>query len=339
MGWIHWGFGLVIASLCGRELTKSLYKRKISVHYPLIATASYTSMLLWHAGTTASAPLLINTPGHFLFNEIGLVPLKETIFLPLNLIVCACIAVIVPLVIIQMIPSRKIKTIDEFDVDLKSNIQKIHTIEKAKTFSEKMERSYLTNFFIGIAGLIFLIQYFHKEGWQNLNHNIVNFLFLVIGLLLHPNPLSYSKAIANSVKGTTGIILQFPFYGGIMGLMRDSGLGHDIANIFVQLANQQTLPFYSYLSSVVTKLFIPSGGGEWAVEGPVMLQAAKSLNAPYGLTTMGIAYGNMVGNMFQPFWAIPLLSIMGLKARDIMGYCLVIFFFVFPILAVALWHG
>ncbi len=124
-----------------------------------------------------------------------------------------------------------------------------------------------------------------------------------------------------------------------MGVMRESGLGHEIANVFVRLASGETLPFYAYLSSVLMKFFIPSGGGEWAVEGPVMLQAAKSLGAPVGLTTMGIAYGNMVGNMFQPFWAIPLLSIMGLKARDIMGYCLVVFFFVFPILAVALWKG
>jgi short-chain fatty acids transporter len=118
--------------------------------------------------------------------------------------------------------------------------------------------------------------------------------------------------------------------------MRESGLGHEIASLFVQFADGRTLPFFAYLASVVTKLFVPSGGGEWAVEGPVMLQAAKQLGAPVGLTTMGIAYGNMVGNMFQPFWAIPLLSIMGLKARDIMGYCLVIFFLAFPILGIAL---
>ncbi|MBI2606930.1 MAG: short-chain fatty acid transporter [Deltaproteobacteria bacterium] len=342
LGWLHWGFGLVMASLAGRELAKSLNQRKITAHYPLIGAAAYTSMLLWHAGTTASAPLLINTPGHFLFKEIGLIPLSETVFLPLNLLVCGAIALVVPFVIVQLEPRRGVRTIDEFAADLgtalKTRVFDHEAEEKGKTFAEKLERSYLVNAVVGVFGAVFLIHYFRLEG-LNLNHNIVNFLLLSVGMILHRNPMSYARAVARSVKGTSGIILQFPFYGGIMGVMRESGLGHEIANVFVRLASGETLPLYAYLSSVLMKFFIPSGGGEWAVEGPVMLQAAKSLGAPVGLTTMGIAYGNMVGNMFQPFWAIPLLSIMGLKARDIMGYCLVIFFFVFPILAVALWKG
>jgi short-chain fatty acids transporter len=337
LGWLHWGFGLVMASLAGRELGKSLNARKITLHYPILGTAAYMSMLLWHAGTTATAPLLINTPGHFLVKEIGLVPLSETVFLPVNLITCGFLALLVPFLLSRLIPKRNISTIDEFDVDLKFSIKPpSHSEEKAKTFAEKLEKSYLSNAILGLMGILFLAQYFRQEG-LNLNHNIVNFLFLTCGILLHRNPMQYAKAVAHSIKGTSGIILQFPFYGGIMGIMRESGLGHQIANLFVGLADGHTLPFFAYLASVVTKLFVPSGGGEWAIEGPVMLQAAKQLQAPVGLTTMGIAYGNMVGNLFQPFWAIPLLSIMGLRARDIMGYCLAIFFFVFPILAIALW--
>ena len=335
LGWIHWGFGLVMASLAGRELAKSFHERKITVHYPILGTAAYMSMLLWHAGTTATAPLLINTPGHFLFKEIGLIPLSETVFLTRNLITCGFLAIVIPIVISLLMPRRNIRTVDQFNVDLAEGPCGRPHEEKAKTFAEKLERSYLTNFVIGLMGVILLVQYFRREG-LNLNHNIVNFMFLMVGLLLHRNPLEYARAITNSVRGTAGIILQFPFYGGIMGMMRDSGLGHEFASIFVQFANGHTLPFFAYISSVITKFFIPSGGGEWAIEGPVMLQAAKQLGAPVGLTTMGIAYGNMVGNLFQPFWAIPLLSIMGLKARDIMGYCLAVFFFAFPILAIAL---
>ena len=335
LGWLHWGFGLVMASLAGRELAKNLHKRNISIHYPLVGAAAYMSMLLWHAGTTASAPLLINTPGHFLFKEIGLVPLSQTIFLPTNLIVSAVLLVTTPLVIGQLLPRRNIRTIDEFDVEI-AVTPTPSSEEKPKTFAEKLEKSYLINALVGAMGFTFLLQYFRNEG-LNLNHNIVNLLFLTVGMLLHRNPLSYARAITNSVRGTSGVILQFPFYGGIMGMMRDAGLGTEIANLFVQFANGKSLPFFAYMASVVTKLFIPSGGGEWAVEGPVMLQAAKQLHSPVGLTTLGIAYGNMVGNMFQPFWAIPLLSIMGLKARDIMGYCLVIFLFTFPVLAIALW--
>lgn len=335
LGWLHWGFGLVMASLLARETAKSLHKRKIQIHYPLVATAAYTSMLLWHAGTTASAPLLINTPGHFLEKTIGLIPLSETIFLPSNLIVCIFLTLTIPIVVTQLSPKRNIRGINEFDVDLQLSPLK-KSLEKPRTFAEKLERSYVTNLVIGGLSIVFMYNYFQQNG-LNLTHNIVNFIFLALGMLLHRNPVSYAKSISNSVKATSGIILQFPFYGGIMGIMRETGLGHMLASFFIDHASKQTLPLMAYFASVVTKLFIPSGGGEWAVEGPVMIQAAKELGSPIGLTTMAIAYGNMVGNMFQPFWAIPLLSIMGLKARDIMGYCLVIFFFVFPILAVALW--
>ncbi|HRK02810.1 MAG TPA: TIGR00366 family protein, partial [Oligoflexia bacterium] len=334
LGWLHWGFGLVAASLMGRELARNLHKRKIFVHYPILGTAAYMSMLLWHAGTTASAPLLINTPGHFLEKQIGLVPLTETIFLPSNLLVCLILAITIPFVIAGLMPRRHYRTIDYFEIEEPKPIRASE--EKGKTIAEKLERSYSLNLTIGVLGLVFIAQYFRKNGLLGSNHNIVNLLLLSLGLVLHKSPLAYARAVAQSVRGTSGIILHFPFYGGIMGLMRESGLGHEISTIFVQMATGETLPFFAYLASVVTKLFIPSGGGEWAVEGPVMLAAAKELSSSVGLTTMGIAYGNMVGNMFQPFWAIPLLSIMGLKARDIMGYCLVVFVFAFPILGIAL---
>ena len=158
----------------------------------------------------------------------------------------------------------------------------------------------------------------------------------MLGLMLHGSPVAYMKAAAGSMRGAAGIVIQFPFYGGIMGLMIGSGLGHDIAGVFTHFASAHTLPFFTFVSSVMSKLFIPSGGGEWAVEGPVMLSAAKELHANIGKTIMAVAYGNMVGNMFQPFWALPLLGIMNLKARDIMGYCLVLFCFACPLLAVVL---
>jgi short-chain fatty acids transporter len=203
------------------------------------------------------------------------------------------------------------------------------------TPAERMDRSRATTLVVGGAGIAFCLAYFRAHG-ADLNHNVVNFMLLSVGMLLHPSPVSYAKAISASLRGTGGIVLQYPFYGGIMALLRDGGLGHLIAEPFVALASAETLPFCAYLASVATKLFIPSGGGEWAVEGPIMIQAAKALGASVGKTTMGIAYGNMVGNMFQPFWAIPLLAILGLEARAIMGYCLIIFALALPVLGAAL---
>ena len=335
-GWLHWGFGLIGAALLAKEMAKTLAKKQILVDYPLLGTAAYSSMLLWHAGTTASAPLLINTPGHFLESKIGLIPLSQTIFLPWNIFSCVFLFIITPWIIVRM-HSRNPRPASEYiDLEPTSEMSQdgIRSIQSL-TPAEKLDQNPYLGKTIGLLGLISLILFWIHSG-MDLTHNIVNLLLLSIGLVLHRSPTTYAKAISGSVKGTTGIILQFPFYGGIMGLMEGSHLGQAIAGIFLHFSTAKTLPFFSYLASVFTKLFVPSGGGEWAVEGPVMLEAAKNLGAAVGKTTMSIAYGNMVGNMFQPFWAIPLLAILGLKARDIMGYCLVIFLFAFPFLGLVL---
>lgn len=332
LGWLHWGFGLISAALLAREVAAQAKARGMKLHYPLLGAAGYTSLLIWHGGTSGSAPLLVNTPGHFLDKEIGLVPLNETIFNPMNFIACGVLLFTVPFILAAMTPKS-----DEIEITTETlaEMQPVSVEIDRSTLAGRIDASPLTSWLIAGLGATFLILHFRAKG-ADLNHNIINFLFLMTGLLLHRSPVAYMKAVQQSVRGTAGIILQFPFYGGIMGIMKGSGLGHLIADFFAQFATSGTLPFYTYLSSVFSKLFIPSGGGEWAVEGPVMLEAAKRLGTSYGKTVMAVAYGNMVGNMFQPFWALPLLGIMGLRARDIMGYCLVVFCFAFPVLGIIL---
>jgi short-chain fatty acids transporter len=335
LGWLHWGFGLVAAGLFAREVAAQARRRGTELHYPLLGAAAYTSMLLWHAGTTATAPLLINTKGHFLFAEIGIVPLSQTVLTPSNLVACGVLLATVPFVVAAMRPRAGALPIgDEALAETAPEAPAPAPAER--TFATRVDESYATSAVIVLLGAAFLLPYLWRNGLSALNHNVVNFAFIMLGLLLHRSPVAYARAVARSLRGTAGIVLQFPFYGGIMGVMRDSGLGHAIASFFVGFATVHTLPFFTYLLSVLTKLFVPSGGGEWAVEGPVMIRAAKTLGASVGQTTMGIAYGNMVGNMFQPFWAIPLLGILGLRARDIMGYCLVLFLVAFPVLGLTL---
>ena len=351
LGWVHWGFGLMAAATFAREVAASCRERNVRVHYPLLGAAAYMSMLLWHAGISASAPLLINTPGHFLAGVIGIVPLRETIFQPVNLVVCALLAAVVPFVIAAMrpdpvnaseIPLEFVRTF-RGDVAESSTGAAYRTgtgdapaMHELETPASRVDRLRIWSWIPAAIGFVYLAHHFRSAGVLDLNHNVLNFGFLMAGLALHRSPVEYSRAIAQSVKGTSGIVLQFPFYGAIMAMMKRSGLGELIADQFVSLASTHTLPVFTYFASLVTKLFVPSGGGEWAVEGPVMLRAAERLGASVGLTTMGVAYGNMAGNMFQPFWALPLLGILGLRARDIMGYSLVVFVIAAPVLGAAL---
>jgi short-chain fatty acids transporter len=338
LGWLHWGFGLMTAAMLAREVAHCCRERGVLVHYPLLGTAAYMSMLLWHAGLSASAPLLINTPGHFLMEQIGVVPLRQTVFLPVNLGVCASLWILIPWVVRAMAPSEA-TSVREVEARVASRDDESPSVEHeraAPTLAQRMDSFRGWQLVVALIGALFLVRHVRAKGLLDINHNVLNFAFVMVGMALYRTPVAYGRAIAQSVRGTAGVVLQFPFYGAIMAMMRDSGLGHRIAEVFIVYASGRTLPFFTFVASLVTKLFVPSGGGEWAVEGPVMLEAARRLGAPYGLTTMGVAYGNMAGNMFQPFWALPLLGLLGLRARDIMGYSLVVFLVAAPILGVAL---
>jgi short-chain fatty acids transporter len=344
-GWLHWGFGLVSSALLAREVGRALRARGVRVHYPLLGAGAYTSMLLWHAGLTASAPLLMNTEKNFVSDVLGLrgaaarVPLHETIFAPYNLVACAILALVVPPLMVAMQPSadRAIEAPVGPDEPVAAP-EGLEAPASSSAPAERMERSRALSLIVGLLGLWFLEPYLTAHG-LDLNHNFVNFTFLMLGLALHPNPASYARAIAESVRGVSGIVLQFPFYGGILAVMNATQLSQRIAHVFVASSTARTLPVFTFLASIVTKSFVPSGAGEWAVEGPVMLKAAHDLGVSYGKVTMGVAYGNMLGNMYQPFWSLPLIGLMGLRARDIMGYTVVLFLVCLPVLAIALYVG
>lgn len=342
-GWIHWGFGLVSSALLAREVGRSLALRGVKIHYALLGTGAYTSMLLWHAGLTASAPLLMNTEKNFVSDVLGLkgasakVPLTETIFAPYNLIACAVLFVIVPPLIVAMHPREGIVPPDLAAIPAPPD-DAGDADAPPGTPAEWLDRTRVLTFLTGAIGLSFLWRYLREHGFD-LNHNVVNCTFLMLGMILHRSPVAYGRAIAQSVRGVSGIVLQFPFYGGILEVMKLTGLSTSIAHVFVASASAHTLPFFTFLASILTKSFVPSGAGEWAVEGPVMLQAAQQLGVPYGKITMAVAYGNMLGNMYQPFWSLPLLGLMGLRARDIMGFCLILFLVCLPVLGLALLLG
>jgi short-chain fatty acids transporter len=340
-GWLHWGFGLVSSALLAREVGRSLASRGVKIHYALLGTGAYTSMLLWHAGLTASAPLLMNTDKNFLSDLPAFqgmtpkIPLSQTILAPYNLVACVVLLLVVPPLVVAMHPKQGIEEIDLAEVPGPPADPSGAGDARPATPAEWLDRTRVLSFVTGCVGITFLYRHLSEKGFD-LNHNVVNCAFLMLGMILHPSPVSYARAIAQSVRGVSGIVLQFPFYGGILEVMKHTGLSVAIAHVFVHAATPRTLPFFTFLASIMTKSFVPSGAGEWAVEGPVMLQAARELGVPFGKITMAVAYGNMLGNMYQPFWSLPLLGLMGLRARDIMGFCLVLFVVCLPILGVAL---
>jgi short-chain fatty acids transporter len=187
--------------------------------------------------------------------------------------------------------------------------------------SDYLETSRLLSWLIGLAGVAYLFQYFIGGGGLTLN--IVNFLFLMLAIILHGTPRRLLRSLHEAIRGGAGIVIQFPFYAGIMAIMVGSGLAVTISELFVSFASAQSLPFWTFMSAGIVNFFVPSGGGQWAVQAPAILPAAEALGVDLARVSMAVAWGDAWTNMIQPFWALPVLAIAGLNAKDIMGFCVI----------------
>lgn len=324
--WVNWGLGIIVGALMAREVGRSGHRRNIKMHYPLLGAAGYAGFLTWHGGLSGSAPLLVATKGHFLESQIGLIPTGETLFSPMNIAITLGLFAVIPLTCMLMAPKEEdaIETIFDIDPTLleeKGADKEIPTNEMVP--ADKIENSRAISIVIGLAGLVYIVWYFMTKGFD-LNLNIVNFIFLMVGLILQGTPINYIRAVSEGAKACAGIIIQFPFYAGIMGIMKFSGLVGIIAGWFVMISNGTTYPVFTFLSAGLVNLFVPSGGGQIAVQGPIMVEAAQTLNFSINKTLMAVAYGDEWTNMLQPFWALALLGITRLKAREIVGYTMVV---------------
>lgn len=314
--WINWGFGLVIGALFARQLAQVVPR----VDYRLLIASAYTGFLVWHGGLASSVGLVIATEGHFAQDQIGIVPTSETIFSSFNLLLVAAILIVVPVVNRMMMPpDDQAVTVDPAKLAEEEKPTQLTNERPA----DKLENSVILAQLVGLMGIAFLVWYF-VAGQSSLNLNIVNFAFLFLGIVLHGRPSRFLATVHEGVKGAGGIVIQFPFYAGIMAMMIQSGLAETLSSLFVAASTETTFPLFTFLSAGLVNMFVPSGGGQWAVQAPVMLDAADRLGVDVARTAMAVAWGDAWTNMIQPFWALPALAIAGLKAKDIMGYCLVV---------------
>jgi short-chain fatty acids transporter len=340
LSWINWGLGIIGSAM----LVRYIAKKHPDIDYRLlVAVAYFGAGCTWHAGLSASAPILVATPKHFMEAQIGLIPLTRTIFHPFNLLATAVVFVVMTGVAALMHPRdvRQRITVDPRKLD-KVGVFESPTPENQGnlSFADFLDYRYVLNLIIGLAGLCWLGQSFYNHGWQGISINTVNFVFLTAGILLHPSPASVGKAAAESAAYVYNIILQFPFYSGMYGIIKGTGLSDKIGAMFVAVATPKTLPLIVYWYSGVVNYFVPSGGSKWAVEAPYVIAAAKTLGVGFDKIVVSYAWGDMMTDLLQPFWALPLLAAAGIEFKEILGYemiaCLVyvvivsLFFYFLP---------
>ncbi len=312
--WINWGFGLVVGALFAKELA-----RQVRVDYRLLVASAYSGFLVWHGGLAGSIPLTIATEGHFAADKIGIIPTSATIFAFYNLAIVVALFIAVPLVNRLMLPSEK----ESIYVDPKLlEPEPDDDLETTHRPADRLETSRILSWLIGAGGLAYLFDYYIVRG-AGLNLNVINFTFLILAIILHGTPRRLLKSLNEAIRGGAGIVIQFPFYAGIMAIMIDSGLAASLSEWFVSFSTEVSLPFWTFISAGIVNIFVPSGGGQWAVQSPVVIASAQALGADIPRVAMAVAWGDAWTNMLQPFWALPVLAIAGLKAKDIMGYCLI----------------
>lgn len=321
--WLNWGFGLVMGGIVAKKMGMNVK----GLHYPLAIAAGYSGFLIYGSGVSGTIPLTIATEGHFMQEQMGLIPTSETIFSPIVLVTTAVIFVVLPLFNAVLHPKdpAKVRELDQSTIiaeaqpELASNFD----ADGRRNFAATLNNSPWVGIVIGVLALVFCFRHFFINDGQ-VDLNSINFMFLFLGLLLFARPARFLSAVGDGIKIVSGIIIQYPFYAGIMGILVGSGLVVSFANWFGSFSTAESLPFFSFLSAGIINLFAPSGGGQWAVQGPVMIEAAQTLGASESATALATAFGDQWTNMLQPFWILPVLAISGLKLRDVMGYLVLV---------------
>lgn len=327
--WLNWGFGLVVGALLAKEVARKVQ----GVDYRLLIASAYSGFLVWHGGLSGSIPLTLASPDADLAKmTAGVVtapiPVTKTIFSALNLTISGVLICTLPFLNRLMHPKQEnVFCIYPSQLETPDSGEDGNVKLENPTPAERLERARWISWLLFTIGAFYIGLHFYRHGFD-LNLNIVILIFLSFAILLHGRPISFIQAFNRATTGAAGILLQFPFYAGIMGLMmgtNDEGvsLASAVSQAFVHISTQRTFPLFSFLSAGLVNIFVPSGGGQWAVQGPIMMPAGAALGIGPEKIGLAIAWGDAWTNMIQPFWALPALGIAGLSARDIMGFCLI----------------
>ena len=312
--WFNWGLGLIFSALLVRSIAENARLNAMKINYPLLVAAAYSGMMIWHGGLSGSAPLKVAESNHFLSEITGVVPTNETIFSVMNLTLFAAFLVLIPMTFLVLSKIKSNKYTPFSDLPERVSIPPSDLESK---------RQYL-GFVFGLLLAFIVIYQFYLFGFSCLNINLINLILLSLGLLLYANLEQFMNAVKTAIVSSSGIMIQFPFYAGIMGLMKYSGLAEIFTQSLISISSPDSLPIFGFFSAAVVNFFVPSGGGQWAVQGPILVEAAQQLGVSTPKIIMALVYGDQLTNMIQPFWALPLLSITAVKAKSIIPYTFVV---------------
>jgi short-chain fatty acids transporter len=343
--WFNWGFSLIFSAVLAKEVAR----RVRDVDYRAVAAASLMGIgSIWAQGLSGSAALQMATPGALQpqIRDIvaagglvpgGLIPFRDTIFLWQSIV-----SVVVEMIVVTLVmflatpPPGKSKTAADLGIDLGDAEFRPVQAPAAITPGTWLEHSPILNVMLVAMAATFLVRYFGRapEPLNAITVNIINFAFLSVGVLLHWTPARLMQAVQAATPAVWGVILQFPFYAGIAAIITSTHLSQQLANAFVSVSTPASFPAVVAIYSAVLGVFVPSGGSKWVIEAPYVMSAAHELKVHLGWVVASYDLGEALANLVQPFWMLPVLGMLGLRARDVMGYTFIVFLALAPVVIV-----
>jgi len=322
--WLNWGLGLVTAALLAREVAK-----QVKVDFGWLVAAAYSGFVISTEGLSGSILLSQATHGSAL-NIVEKVTghglaLRETVFTRTNLVPIFVLLVVLPIVFRYLAPKPEDSVYADRERLAAEDSAALMQHGDPKTgFGSMLDHAWILNVLMA-AFMVFAMAVTLRKTHGTVDLNLVILALVMLGLLLHWRPVAYISAVKNAARITGPLVLQYPLYGGLMGIITTTGLAAILSKIFIRFSTAHTLPFFTYLTSLVITLFVPSGGGHWALQGPFAIPAAQNLHASLSGTTLAVAMGESVANMLQPFFALPVLAIAGIRMRRMMGFMVITF--------------
>ena len=332
VGLFNWGLGLIFGAIFARKVAEHATKQNLKINYPIIGAAGYSALLVWHGGLSGSSLSKVAEPGHIKTMMTGIIPESQLALLPtqisywetvgssMNIFVMILLVIVLPF---SMYWIGKKSNSETISIDVKNESE---SFPKVNVGAEKLDYSKWFSLVFGLI-VLFYITYkviidYNYDFLKFFNPNNINLLLFALAITLHKSIFHFLKALDEAIGGASGILIQFPLYFGIMGIMKSSGLVNEIADFFVSISSESSYPIYTFFSAGLVNIFVPSGGGQWAVQGPIIIQSAMEIGISLPKSIMALAYGDQLTNMLQPFWALPLLGITRLKAKEILPYTL-----------------
>jgi short-chain fatty acids transporter len=324
LSYVYWGLGITLGPLIAVHFARQAERRGLAIDFPFLLATTGAAMAVWQFGLSASAPLLMNTPGHFLEKTTGLMPLRTTIFSPAALLFEAAFLAALFVTAYWLLP-RHPRPLSAFDEAWQLGEEPSSAVAHAQpppgslTFSERLERHPLPTMLLCAALAVWLVYHFAVAS-GGLELNSLNTALLLLCLLCHRNVHNFARTLPAAAVSAAPVVVLYHLYAGVAGVIQFTTVGDTLGEFFASISNQFTFPFLTAASASLVSVFVPSSGGQWVIQGFITVKTAAAVGVSAQRGLLALSIGDHMGNLLSPFWVVIAAGVARIDFRQFIGY-------------------